>query len=57
MYTFQTKYPEPFNQEWKTSGRRFETLELCLKAISDWLYACAINDTYVSVRILLVQDV
>ena len=55
-YTFQTQYPAPFDKEWKTSIRRFPRLEDCVEAAALWLEACVTNETYVAVRIKVVED-
>jgi hypothetical protein len=56
MFTFETQYPAPSKGEWRRSGQRLDTLEEAIAEMNSWVYACAINDLMVSVRLVRLDN-
>lgn len=50
-YTFQINWSYPFVQGWKTSGKRFNTIEEAANAAKEWIVTSAENDCMMEVRL------
>jgi len=55
-FTFDTKWPVPFDQEWKRSSKRFDTIEQAAKAMSDWMIVSYENGTHMSCRLVSLRE-
>jgi hypothetical protein len=55
MFTFETRWPLPFAQDWRRSGRRFETVADAEAAMKAWDDISAANGQVMTSRVIPVE--